>query len=206
MKTVTVFPNEFLKLPLSENNVLDDNIVALEPRSTSKVYSCNNWPSARMVSVIDNEIRIVNDTKYPIHVPKNEHLCQVRATYVVDPPKISTKSDLNKKSLPVLLPPYSKTINLDKQLNAEWCQRFQDLHLKMDSVFEPNIGRYNGKAGHLKMKINFGSSTPPVRKLHAPNYGKNNLDALQEKFDELEAQGVFARPEDVGVTVEHVSP
>ena len=117
MKTVTVFPNEFLKLPLSENNVLDDNIVALEPRSTSKVYSCINWPSARMVNVIDNEIRIVNDTKYPIHVPKNEHLCQVRATYVVDPPKVSTKSD--KKPLPVLLPPYSKTINLDKQLYAE---------------------------------------------------------------------------------------
>jgi hypothetical protein len=29
---------------------------------------------------------------------------------------------------------------------------------------------------------------------------------LQNKFDELESQGVFARPEDVGVVVEHVSP
>ena len=28
---------------------------------------------------------------------------------------------------------------------------------------------------------------------------------LQEKFDELEREGVFARPEDVGVAVEHVS-
>ena len=205
VKTVTIFPNEFLRLPLSHDNVLDDKIVALEPRSTSKVYSRNDWPTARMVNVIDNEIRIVNDTKYPIYVPKNEHLCQVRATYVVDPPKVSTKSD-HKKSPLVLLPPFSKTINLDKQLNAEWCQKFQDLHLKMDSVFEPSIGRYNGKAGHLKMKINFGSASPPVRKLHAPNYGKNNLDALQEKFDELESQGVFARPEDVDVTVEHVSP
>ena len=39
-----------------------------------------------------------------------------------------------------------------------------------------------------------------------PNYCKNNVDALQEKFDELEAEGVFARPEDFGVNVEHVSP
>ena len=36
--------------------------------------------------------------------------------------------------------------------------------------------------------------------------GKNNLDALQDKFDSLESKGVFARPEDVGVIVEHVSP
>ena len=29
---------------------------------------------------------------------------------------------------------------------------------------------------------------------------------LQDKFDELDSQGVFVRPEDVGVVVEHVSP
>ena len=200
-----MFPNDFLKLSLVKNNSLDDNVVALEPRSTSKVYACSDWPSARLVNVIDNEIRIVNNTKYPIHVPKNEHLCQVRATYVVDPPKVSTKSSLIR-SPPVVLPPYSKPINLDKQLNDEWRQKFQNLHLKMDSVFHPNIGRYNGKSGHLKMKINFGSANPPVRKLHAPNYGKNNLDTLQDQFDDLEGQGAFGRPEDIGVTVEHVSP
>ena len=32
------------------------------------------------------------------------------------------------------------------------------------------------------------------------------MDVLQEKFDELESQGVFARPEDVNIVVEHVSP
>ena len=32
------------------------------------------------------------------------------------------------------------------------------------------------------------------------------MQALQDKFDELESQGVFARPEDVGVVVQHVSP
>ena len=78
--------------------------------------------------------------------------------------------------------------------------------MKFDSVFQPFGGRYNGKSGRLKMKINFGPATPPVRKLHAPNYGKNNLDALQDKFDELEEQGYLVRPEDIGVVVEHVSP
>ncbi len=32
------------------------------------------------------------------------------------------------------------------------------------------------------------------------------MQILQNKFDELERQGVFARPEEVGVVVEHVSP
>ena len=185
--------------------MLDGQVLALEPRFTSKIYLDNQWPSARMVSVIDNEIRILNDTQNPIHIPKNEHLCQVRATYVVNPPKLSTLSEYKSKSHKPL-PPYSKCISYGKQLSSEWSKKFNTLHLKFDSVFQPFGGRYNGKSGNLKMRINFGSATPPVRKLHAPNYSKNNLDALQDKFDELEAQGYFSRPEDIGVIVEHVSP
>ena len=29
---------------------------------------------------------------------------------------------------------------------------------------------------------------------------------MQQKFDELEAQGVFKRPEDIGITVEYLNP
>ena len=187
-------------MPLSDDKLFDDKVVALEPRSLSKTYSSTDWPPAQLINVVDNEIRIVNKTQNPIHIPKNEHICQVRATYVVDPPKISSASHY-KKSKSTMVPPYSKNIILDKQLSEEWCKTFTDTNLKFDSVFEPFGGRYNGNSGRLKMRINFGSSTPPVRKLHAPNYGRDNLNALQDKFDELEAQGVFARPEDVGVRV-----
>ena len=45
---------------------------------------------------------------------------------------------------------------------------------------------------------------PP--KNYVPNYSNSNLQLPQSKFDELERQGVFARPEDVNVVVEHVSP
>ena len=41
--------------------------------------------------------------------------------------------------------------------------------------------------------------------MQSPRYDKNNLDLLQDKFDQLEALGVFARPENVNVVVEHVS-
>ena len=78
--------------------------------------------------------------------------------------------------------------------------------MDMDDVFQPVIGRYNDYSGKLRARVNIGDTKPPAKKLHAPNYCKNDLEKLQDKFDELENEGVFVRPEDVGITIEHVSP
>ena len=51
-----------------------------------------------------------------------------------------------------------------------------------------------------------GPVQPPQRKGHVPQYAHNKLVELQQKFDELEAQGVFKRPEDIGITVEYLNP
>ena len=88
----------------------------------------------------------------------------------------------------------------------EWKDKFQTLHKRFDKAFELKIGRYNDANGKIRACFNIGSVVPPTRKLHAPNYSHSNLQMLQEKFDELEREGVFAHPEDVGVAVEHVSP
>ena len=37
-------------------------------------------------------------------------------------------------------------------------------------------------------------------------YNRNNLEMLQAKCDELVEQGVLARPEDINISVEYVSP
>ena len=39
-----------------------------------------------------------------------------------------------------------------------------------------------------------------------PQYARDKLIELQEKFDHLEQLGVFRRPEDVGITVEYLNP
>ena len=82
---------------------------------------------------------------------------------------------------------------------------FLKLHSDFDEVFQPAIGRYNDYSGKVRARVNIGETKPPTKKLHTPNYSKSNLEELQDKFDELESQGVFVRPEDVGVNVEHVS-
>ena len=42
-----------------------------------------------------------------------------------------------------------------------------------------------------------GPMEPPQRRAPVSQYSRDQLDLLQTKFDELEAQGVFRRPEDL---------
>ncbi|XP_048586163.1 uncharacterized protein LOC125568287 [Nematostella vectensis] len=51
-----------------------------------------------------------------------------------------------------------------------------------------------------------GPVEPPQRKGRLPQYAREKLLELQDKFDELENQGVFKRPEDVGISVEYLNP
>ena len=203
---VSLFPNEFISLPVGPN--FDDEFVALEPREISNVVSTFDWPQAQITRVIDNEIRLLNNTGHPIFIPKHEQLCNIRPVHNVDDQLGESKpSIILKLTTTVQTPPFSSEVQIDpnKQLSPEWIPAFQNLNYKYDNVFEPTIGRYNGHSGKLKARILFGSTVPPSKKLHAPIYGKDDLQLLQDKFDQLENQKVLGRPEDYGIEVEHVS-
>ena len=51
-----------------------------------------------------------------------------------------------------------------------------------------------------------GPFQPPQRKGRLPQYARDKILELQEKFDHLEQLGVLQRPEDVGITVEYLNP
>ena len=51
-----------------------------------------------------------------------------------------------------------------------------------------------------------GPVEPPQRKDRLPQYPRNKLVDLQNKFDELEKLGVFKRPEDINVAVKYLKP
>ena len=178
----------------------------------SNVVTTFNWPKVQITHVIDNEIRIVNDTAQPIFIPKHEQLCNIRPVNTIDSqhcesiPSVIVKPRI--RSAQAQDPPFSSSIQIDpnKQLSPKWISSFETLHCQYDNVFEPTIGRYNGHSGKLKARILFGSTVPPAKKLHAPSYGKENLQLLQDKFDQLESQKVVGRPEEYDVEVEHVSP
>lgn len=187
--------------------VYNDQIVALEPRRDSVTFSTSNWPPHQLTSVSEGTIRIINTTSTPILVHRNDHLCQIRSTQSIEVSELTT-TPKPKQTIVRPDPPYCQQVSIDpnNQLSSDWKVAFEELHASHDSVFENIIGRYNDCSGKVRARINISSSKPPTRKLRVPNYCKNNMDALQAKFDELEAQGVFARPEDYGIVVEHVSP
>ena len=72
-------------------------------------------------------------------------------------------------------------------------------------MINPDFPKCNGASGDVYTKVNMGKSLPPQRKGWLPSYNKEKLVELQQKFDEMEAHGVFAKPEDVNVTVDYLN-
>ena len=193
---------------MSAGESFSNEVVALDPRENSKVVAQSNWPRAQIITAVEGEIRLLNDTSFPIYIPKNEQICNIRAAHVVNSNQGISKPSVQMKPATFSGSSHSDAVTIDpnKQLSVEWVNAFKNINKTFDSVFEPSIGRYNGFSGKLKARILFGSTVPPPRKLHAPTYGRDNLQKLQDKFDELESQGVVGRPEDHDVEVEQVSP
>ena len=69
--------------------------------------------------------------------------------------------------------------------------KFRNLVKTFDEVFSPELPGYNGAFGKFEATINMGPVQPPQRKGRVPQYSRNNLEELQQKFDELEKQGVI---------------
>ena len=182
----------------------DDTIVTVEPRIITKTFNDYSWPPPQLSRITNNSIELSNDSLYPVLIHKNEHLCQIRAINCDDLPLTpSTPTPPVQNCKPCI---DISEIELDAQLSSSDRDRFQKLHSIYEDVFDPVISKYNDASGKVRARVNIGNTKPPSRKLHAPRYKSSDQQVLQDKFDELERLGVFVRPEDVGVTIEHVSP
>ena len=199
-----IFPGESVTIDVSHTSFPDGSVVVVEPRTDTKTFSQYDWPRAQTATVISGEMVLPNDSTIPIVVYKNEHICQIRNTTMVSPFSSSSPSPKLHSTARVMNSP--NDIILDKQLSEESRIQFEKLHHDFSDVFQPTIGRYNDYGGKVRARVNLGNTKPPSRKLHVPNYCKKDQDRLQDKFDELEQQGVFVRPEEANVVVEHVSP
>ena len=103
--------------------------------------------------------------------------------------------------------PFSNNVSVDpdQRLPDTIRSQFHALHLKYDDVLNPAISKYNGASGKIEAFFNVGTTLPPQRKGRLPQYNRNTLEELKLKFDELEAAGVFAKPEQVNVHVEYLN-
>ena len=163
------------------------------------------WPVIQEIAAVGHTICVPNNTNEPILLRRNEHICQVR---VVSPVQdVSPTPSIPVPTSPKKLGTYSSSISVDPDqiLPLSTRNKFMKLNSKYDHVFSPEILKYNGLSGRIEASINMGPTLPPQRKGRLPQYNHDTMIALQSKFDELENAGVFAKPEQVNVSVEYLN-
>ena len=209
-KQTVIMPRDYLELALPSELPADDTW-ALEPRLDSPLNAQSDpftaWPPPQEITAVSNKLRVVNTTGSPIHLRHSEHVCQVRVIMPATPQSpVPSPLTTPVQSHPQDSP-FSDRISLDPdgRLPLEMCDKFRDVHHQYDNVFNPDFPKYNGASGDIYAKVNMGKSLPPQRKGRLPSYNKEKLVELQQKFDELEAHGVFAKPDDVNVTVGYLN-
>jgi len=218
-KATTVWPGECYQAPAPED-CPPGGLCLIEPRYDNKLSvgtgDSGIWPQPEAIRNVNGFIAIPNNTKSPIVVKPNSHICSlVKGTYCNKNSSVLHSSYSTNKRQPnrpkvaqAQSSLHSATVKVDpsKLLNDRDRSELLNLCREFDQIFDPCYKGYNGASGHFTTKNNMGPTFPPQRKGRIPQYNQDRLVILQEKFDELERLGVFTRPEDVGVTVEYANP
>ena len=202
-----LLPGDYLEMSTPEG-LDDDTEIAIEPRSDNPR---SEWPPPLITTPIAGKIRLTNVSSDLIPISRHQHIAQVR--YTCEP---STFPHGNTTSLSPATTQTSKpgithrlssiSIDPDKQLSPSEQNAFTSLHQTYQKVFDGSIGMYNDSFGTVRAYINMGTVEPPPQKARVPIYNRENMDLLQGKMDELINEGVLARPEDLDIEVEYVSP
>ena len=209
--STTIWPGDFLELTLPADIDDPDITFALEPRTDAPIAKActppNMWPRPAPIRSVAGKIRVPNLMDEPLVLKRHEQFAQIRAMFTPSlqsnpsPPAITACAPHSNRQ-------FSSSVNLDPDhtLSPDHRQHFQDLMQEYDEVFDPKFPGYNGAVGPFEAVVNMGPVQPPQRKGRLPQYAHDKLQDLQDKFDELERMGVFARPEDLGITVEYLNP
>ena len=202
-----VWPGSYLELDIPQE--FDPDVtLAIEPRLDGS-KAPGDWLSPHIIEAVSGTIRILNDTDEPKTIPRHDHFCQVLLTAI---PELNDHNPpLPIDSLPSPLATqqeHSSAVQLDPDsiIPEKMCTEFRSLLKAHDDVSDTEISGYHGAAGPFEAVVNMGPAQPLQRKRRLPQCAHNKLVELQQKFDDLESQGVFQRPEEAGITVEYLNP
>ena len=216
-----ILPGEFVE-------VQDDSLVNYEGEVS--VEPCLDsvgeigWPQPHISRVVHGTVRIPNLSDNPVLLKTAEYFAQIRRVRILEDVsysmpsvhhayKVNTPIEKSSKLSSVMDNDAGKlsfykavTVDPDGLCTKNEKILFEDINKSYNTVFDSNFDAYNDSSGVIRANINFGKSLPPPRKGRLPFYNQANLCLLQEEADKLEKLGVLAKPEDVGVHVQYVSP
>ena len=212
-RTTCILPGERASFQLPPEYRTKDS-VAVEPRTTVP-KDMPDWLRCCIVSPdAEGSITIKNTSTEPVLLSKHTQVCQVRPTVETDSIKSpSQPSEPHSPTKPNAQPgppresAYSQ-IDIEAASHMSKSERtsFNDIHKEFNSVFTPGIGCYNNYSGKFEHYVNISENLPPQRKGRVPDYSRGDKELLQQKFDELLAEGVLSRAEDVDQPIEYVHP
>lgn len=203
-RSTVVWPGEAVKVDLPDD-VPSDSCVVIEPRWDSK-STTPAWLHPTTVQAVGRQITLANDSPDPQLVRKNDHLCQV--TQLVDTSPTTANAPVSNTSPRVLSASSEAQVSIDpdRQLPENIRNMFVQSIKDHAVVFKDDLPGYNGAYGKIHATVNMGKVLPPQRKGKVPQYSRDRLTELQNKFDELENLGVFQKPEDIDTTIEYLNP
>ncbi|XP_070569281.1 uncharacterized protein [Ptychodera flava] len=205
----TIWPGDFIEMDITGDFHRSDETFALEPHRSPQTRGTQEvWPLPDVYQSLSGKIRIPNLSSTPQTLKRSEHFCTIRPVFIPATDDCSVTSPPTQPRNTRKDVTHSASIRLDpdNQLSHSQLAEFRKIHQDFDDVFNPCIKGYNGASGPFQAVVNMGPVQPPQRKGRLPQYSRNKLVELQQKFDELEEMGVFARPEDIQVNVRYINP
>lgn len=193
----TIWPGEYLELPVPKELVTNDQII-LEPRIDTKfnsgASSSEFWPQPAIIGCVGETIRVPNTANHPIVINKGDHLAQVQSIRLLDTAEVDGENinDTQPGKTIATNQNFHSVIMENTTIDSSMIAKFSRLHENMSSVFEPNSSGYNGTSGPIEAVVNVGSVQPPQRKGRCPQYSRDKLVELQHKFDQLSEMEFFA--------------
>ena len=205
---VTVYPEGKVTLEIPETFI--DKKVVITPR---REFADSFIP---IFTTGNQNISLINKSYNLINIKKHSHLADVRT---VEESEVPMKSALNLvhqhsdddfkfKPRTKLEPPDLSEIKVDPDhiMSESMRRKFQEVNFKYRKVFSNTPGRYTGAFGDSDTSLRFNSRPIQTRKVQIPNYNPDMKQILSDKMTQLWDYGILARPEDLGISIEHYSP
>ena len=210
---ITVYPGEHVEMEVPEH-LHNTEIVITPRRQFAKAFE----PRIRQVG---ETVKIKNISLSPINLRRHDQVADIHGTEWAENdsseegnPSVNLvhQHSLDKfKFLPKakkVEPADIDRVKIDPQhqLDPKVRQQFKKVTKQFEHIFTSTPGRYTGAWGDVDTTLQF--SQPPVqtRKVAVPNYSHEMKQKMATKMDELIEAGVLMTPEEVGISVEFVSP
>ena len=205
-----IYPGESLQWSIP-SDLPSDGVYMLAP-----LREQTEWYRPGVYRARNGSLTLVNTSDQVVRVKKHQHVGEVRlcrserpetskVNKIEEVPQCQFKYE-NFGKEPETSPEPEIDLDPGKTMPMEEKKKFRDITNKFSEVFTKSPGKYNGSFGRVNNTINFASRPPPNKRVYQPQYSEEMKRKQAELMDKLYDFGVLRTPEEIGVSVEVVSP